>query len=178
VSNRSVSLVAAFTLGVSAPALATAQTSARPAPAANAQPAPTRAAVIKNLDATFKAIDTNGDGTLAQAELAAAEAKTLQNRQANVRSKVEGEFTKLDTNKDGMLSKAEFMAVAPKSAGTPGNGANLLAQIDKNKDGKVSPDEYRAPVLARFDRLDTNKDGTISATERQAAQASGQPRKR
>ena len=46
-----------------------------------------------------------------------------------------------------------------------------MAQLDKNKDGKISTDEYRAPVLARFDRADTNKDGTISATERQAANA-------
>jgi Ca2+-binding EF-hand superfamily protein len=84
---------------------------------------------------------------------------------------MDAEFTKLETNKDGQLSKAEFMAAAPVSPSTPANGAALLSQLDKNKDGKVSIDEYRAPVLARFDTLDTNKDGTISAAERQAAQA-------
>jgi hypothetical protein len=69
-----------------------------------------------------------------------------------------------------VLSKAEFMAAAPQAPATAPNGANVLGQLDKNKDGKVSADEYRAPVLARFDALDTNHDGVISATERQAAQ--------
>jgi Ca2+-binding EF-hand superfamily protein len=50
--------------------------------------------------------------------------------------------------------------------------ANILAQLDKNHDGKVSLDEYRAPVLARFDALDANHDGVIEPNERQAAQAS------
>jgi len=173
-----VPLAAAIMLGA-APALATA--AAQPTaskPAAAAQTPPNRAALQKNLDATFKAIDTNGDGSLSAAELSAAEGKVQQQRLGNVRTRVEAEFTKLDTNKDGQLSKAEFMAVAPtKSAAAP-NGANLLAQLDANKDGKISGDEYRAPILSRFDKLDTNHDGTISATERQAAQAANAPRKK
>jgi hypothetical protein len=184
VSNPYVSLAAALVLGATAPAFATAAPqapkAAAPATGSSAaqQATPTRAGVIKNLEATFKAVDTNGDGTLSQSELAAAEAKTQQNRLAAVRTRVEAEFNKLDTNKDGSLSKAEFMAVAPASAGASGNGANLLAELDKNKDGKVSPDEYRAPVLTRFDKLDTNHDGTISPAERQAAVSAAQAQQR
>ena len=172
--NRHFSLAAAIMVGAAAPALATAAPAAAaqtPRPAAQQQIAPTRAAVLRNLETSFKALDNNGDGTLSQAEIAAAEAKGQQQRLSTVRSKIEAEFTKLDTNKDGQLSRAEFMAAAPQSAGAPPNGANLLAQLDKNKDGKVSTDEYRAPILSRFDRADTNHDGTLSATERQAAQA-------
>ena len=73
--------------------------------------------MIKNLDASFKTIDTNGDGALSQAELAAAESKGLQRQVASRRARVEAEFTKLDTNKDGALSKAEFMAAAPQRSG-------------------------------------------------------------
>jgi hypothetical protein len=178
VPNRYVSFVAAIMLGAAAPALATAAPAGAaqaPRPAAQ-QVTPTRTAVLRNLETSFKALDTNGDGTLSQPEIAAAEAKGQQQRLSTVRSKVEAEFTKLDTNKDGQLSRAEFMAAAPQSAGAPPNGANLLAQLDKNKDGKVSTDEYRAPILSRFDRADTNHDGTLSATERQAAQAAT-PRK-
>ena len=174
-SNRYLSFAAILALGAAAPAFATAAPTppARPAGTAPAQTqaTPTRATLLKNMDANFKTIDSNGDGVLSQSELAAAAAKGEQQRQAQLRTRMEGEFGKLDTNKDGVLSKSEFLAATPPaSTGTP-NGADILAQLDKNKDGKVSPDEYRAPVLARFDALDTNHDGTLSATERQAAQA-------
>ena len=163
--NPIVPFTALVALSLAAPGIS--------APAPAAPSAPTRAAVVKNINANFKAIDLNGDGVLNAAELQAAEAKGLQQRLAALRGKLEGEFTKLDTNKDGQLSKAEFMAAAPQTAGTP-NGAALLTQLDKNKDGKITPDEYEAPVLARFDALDTNHDGTLSATERQAAAAQAQ----
>ena len=116
-----------------------------------------------------KVIDTNGDGTLSAAEIQAAEAKVQQQRIVALRGRVDAEFTKLDTNKDGVLSKAEFMAAAPQASAATPNGAAIVAQLDKNKDGKVTVDEYRAPVLVRFDALDKNHDGTLSAAERQAA---------
>lgn len=167
-----LTLAATIAAASASPALASAVApAAAPAPKAAAQ-APkqlTRAGLTKNLDDTFKAIDTNGDGTLSQAEISAAEMKVLQNRASMARQRLEAEFTKLDTNKDGNLSKAEFMAAAPAGPTTAPNGAPALAQLDKNKDGKVSLDEYRAPQLAVFDKLDTNKDGTISQAERQAA---------
>ena len=170
-SIRFLSLGALIALG-SAPALATAAPAAAPAGAkpATAHPA-TRAGLINGLNGNFQAIDTNGDGTLSAAELQTAEAKVQQQRLAALRTRIESEFTKLDTNKDGVLSKTEFMAAAPQSAGAAPNGANIVAQLDKNKDGKVSAEEYRGPVLARFDAIDTNKDGTISDAERKAAQA-------
>ena len=68
----------------------------------------------------------------------------------------------------GSLDKNEFMAAAPNSPATAPNGAAILGQLDKNKDGRISADEYRAPQLAAFDRIDSNKDGTLSVAERQA----------
>jgi hypothetical protein len=47
----------------------------------------------------------------------------------------------------------------------------MIAGLDSNKDGKVTLDEYRAPMLARFDGMDSNHDGTLSTAERQAAEA-------
>ncbi len=160
-----------------APALATVTQASAPLAAKAAPAAPTRATIIRNIDANFKAIDSNGDGTLNAAELGAAESKVQQQRLGQMRARFEADFTKLDTNKDGQLTKAEFLAAAPRAPSTAPNGANIVAQLDRNKDGKVSADEYKLPMLARFDALDTNKDGTISAAERQAAQARAPKRK-
>ena len=120
-------LIAAIAMtGVTTAAAAAAQTPPRAgaAPAkAQQQAAPTRAVMLKNLDAGFKSIDTNSDGALSSSELAAAEAKVQQQRLAQLRGRVEQEFTKLDTNKDGNLTKAEFMAAAPTTPQNAPNGA-------------------------------------------------------
>ena len=170
--TKPVFMVAA-TIGFAAvsPAFATAVVAAQAAkPAAQPAQALTRATLVRQLGASFKAVDTNGDGTLSVAEVGAAELKGLQNRAAAVRSRVEAEFNKLDTNHDGQLNKAEFMAALP-AAPTSANGTAVVTQLDKNKDGKISVDEYNNPRLAAFDRLDSNHDGTISEAERQAARA-------
>jgi hypothetical protein len=169
VSNLFLS-IAAVAIVVAVPGTAAAQTAAqRPAGTAAAQATPNRATVIRGLDANFKAIDTNGDGTLNSAELAAAQTKAQQLQRANMRTRIDGQFTRLDTNKDGQLSRAEFLAAAPNPPATPANGANLVARLDLNKDGRVSADEYRSPILTNFDRMDTNRDGTVTPAERQAA---------
>jgi Ca2+-binding EF-hand superfamily protein len=174
VTARYLILAVTIAAATASPALATAAAPAAapktvaPKPAAQAL---TRAAMTNQLDKTFKAIDTNGDGTVTAAEIGAAELKVLQQRAGAARTRMDAEFGKLDTNHDGQLSKVEFMAASPQAPTAAPNGATLLARLDKNKDGKVTVDEYRAPQLAAFDRLDTNHDGTISATERQAAMA-------
>jgi Ca2+-binding EF-hand superfamily protein len=177
--NRHLSFAALVAISA-APAFATAvapsTTAAKPA-TAGTPTAPTRAGVTNNLNANFKSMDTNGDGTLSAAELQAAESKVQQQRIAQVRARVEAEFNKLDTNHDGQLSKAEFMAAVPSAASTPANGNAILNQLDKNKDGKVTVQEYEAPILSRFDSLDLNHDGVISDAERKAA-ATKQPQQK
>ena len=172
-----VPIAAIAALAGAVPTFAMAAQAQAPRAAGAAQPAPTRAAMVKNLDGNFKSIDTNGDGSLSSAELGAAEGKVQQRRLAQIRAQYDANFAKLDTNKDGQLSKTEFLVAAPTKSATAPNGANVLAQLDKNKDGKASPDEYRAPVLARFDAMDGNKDGTISAAERQAAEAAAKSKR-
>lgn len=123
--------------------------------------------MIQNIDARFAELDTNKDGALTTAEIAAAQTRALQQATSMQQQRVEAEFNRLDTNKDKALSLAEFKAAAPtvRASETP---AQMVAQIDTNKDGKISPAEYRAPPLATFERADTNKDGTLSAQEAQA----------
>lgn len=146
------------------PVAAAAQSSA--APAAAPQPV-TRAALSSQIDASFKRLDTNADKSLNTAEIDAAQKRQVAEAQGAINKKIEAEFAKLDGNKDGQLSLAEFKAAAPTpKAPSP---ADLLGQMDKNKDGKVSEDEFRNLPLANFDRIDTNKDGTISEAEKTAA---------
>ena len=161
---RLISFAAVVALGA-APALATAAPATTPgAPAAAAQrpSLPTRAELLKNLEARFKAIDTNGDGVITQAEFAAAEVKVLQSRLAEGRSRMETEFQKLDTNHDGQLSKAEFMAAAPQLPTTAPDVSVPFGRLDTNKDGKVTVTEFTAAAAARFDRLDAKHAGILN----------------
>ena len=173
---RLVFLITAIT-GVTAAAnvpAAPTQTGKPKAPAAQ-QSDTSRATLVKNLDANFKSMDANGDGTLSQSEIAAAEAKAQQQRLAQIRERMDAEFAKLDANRDGNLSKAEFMAASPSAGAAAPTGAALLSQLDKNKDGKVTADEYRAPVIARFDAADSNHDGVLNSAERQALKSARRP---
>jgi hypothetical protein len=140
-----------------------AQTPAQPA----AKPAPqqvTKAQYTQDIDRRFAAVDTNKDGQLSKEEVAAAQAKALQQAQAMETQQIEADFKKLDTNKDGSLSLAEFTAVAPsvKSNETP---EQVIAGLDTNKGGTISAAEYRGPRVANFDKADSNHDGILTAAE-------------
>lgn len=140
---------------------ATAQQQAAPKPVS-------RAAVSANMDSTFAAADTNHDGFLSAAEIAALENKELQQVMAQVRAKLRADFDRLDTNKDGQLSFQEFAATVSnvKANETP---QQIIQRLDTNHDGKISAAEFKAPRLAAFDRLDTNHDGVVSPAEIEAA---------
>jgi Ca2+-binding EF-hand superfamily protein len=143
--------------------------SAQGAPAAKQAPKQiSKADFTKNLDSRFANMDTNHDGQLDKAEIAAAQAKAVQQAQAVEQQRLEAEFKKLDTNHDNQLSLAEFKAAAPslKTNETPDQ---MVSQLDTNKDGKISTAEYRAPQLANFDKADTNHDGIVTAQELAAA---------
>jgi Ca2+-binding EF-hand superfamily protein len=172
--DRFIPFAGLVMLGAAVPALTAAQP-AKPAakpPVAAQQPAQTRANFIKALDANFKGVDTNGDGALSAAELAVAEGKGQQRLIAQYHTAAEADFAKIDTNKDGALSKAEFVAaVTPRPSSATPNGPALVTELDKNNDGKVGVEEFRAPRLAQFDAIDTNHDGTLSQAERKAVQA-------
>ena len=147
---------------------ALAQTAQKPATAPEAPP--TRAEISQNLDAEFKALDANGDGKLAKAEIDAAVDKRTVQAEGELKKRQEEAFRKLDTDRNGQLSLAEYQAavtIKPKA----GVADRRLQLFDANKDGVVSPAEFRAPVLSRFDRIDTNKDGKISEAEAKAAEA-------
>ncbi len=127
-------------------------------------------------DVLFKHLDTDGDGKLSRAELEAA--PRVLNR--------------LDVNEDEMISRGEIMSF-PGGFIDPGPGTHpgpahgpaagnmpffsfrpgapvgplvqaILARYDRNRDGKLTPDEIKlAP--SEFARLDRNRDGKLDPTE-------------
>lgn len=43
--------------------------------------------------------------------------------------------------------------------------SQLIAEMDANKDGKLSKDEVKGPLANDFSKIDTNEDGYISEEE-------------
>src|SRR5262245_47585966 len=56
----------------------------------------TRATLSAELDATFKAVDTNGDKVLNTAEIEAAQKKQIAEVEANLGKRLDAEFARLD----------------------------------------------------------------------------------
>ena len=49
----------------------------------------------------------------------------------------------------------------PPGRGQP-DAEELLKHMDQNRDGKLSKDEVKGPLIQDFDRLDNNKDGFLT----------------
>ena len=128
----------------------------------------TRADVIRTTDANFQRLDANGNGAVSKEEITAAQQK-VQETAASATRQIEERFKVLDTDKNGSVSLAEFKSIVPNPRMVPVD--TTLARFDGNKDGTITTDEFRAPILANFDRIDANKDGTLSAEERSQALA-------
>lgn len=136
--------------------------------AASAPKPISRSDVIKSLDARFSGIDKNKDGSLDKMELQSLQATGLARAAVVQQQRLEAQFKKLDTDKNNQLSLAEFKAVAaPPTASQSVD--KMLSDLDSNKDGKVTANEYREKPLAQFDKADTNKDGVVSPAENRAA---------
>jgi Ca2+-binding EF-hand superfamily protein len=165
--RRTLATLASLTISVTPVAVA-AQSSAAPSGSAAAQPV-TRAGLAGQLDSSFNNLDANKDKSLDRSEIEAAQARNVAQAKAEIAKRVEAEFTRLDGNKDGQLSLAEFKNAAASPRVPPVE--ELVKQLDRNGDGKVTQEEYRALPLANFDRIDTNKDGSISAQEQSAAKS-------
>jgi Ca2+-binding EF-hand superfamily protein len=158
-----------------------------------------RAQLAAGLEARFKLLDGNGNGSFDKAEYMAARRKAEQAASAEIRALLTKEFGELDANRDGAVIAAEIDAKVKAGA-----GKQTLTRLDRNKDqkislaeyagqagnvsatnnadqqlktwdsdgnGQITLAEYRGTALSRFDSLDGNKDGTLTAAEEAAARA-------
>jgi Ca2+-binding EF-hand superfamily protein len=115
-------------------------------------------------NAVFAALDLDSDGVISKNEL----------KKAIVSLK------KLDADNDGSLSLAECggamaAAAAPPVANTPNPADAWIEQLmamDKNKDGKLTPDELTDNEKQMLQGADINNDGAVDRQELALAQAS------
>jgi Ca2+-binding EF-hand superfamily protein len=102
----------------------------------------------------LQALDTDGDGQLSAAEIAAAPAS----------------LAKLDKNGDGQITGQEYSPKLEDKTASVDLVARLMV-LDKNGDGVLSKDEVPERMQAMFARGDANHDGKLTADEIKAMSA-------
>jgi hypothetical protein len=102
-----------------------------------------------NVMAMMERYDANKDGALSQEEI------------DTNRTQWHGEF---DTDKSGDLSIAEFQALWLKARRDM--MVREFQEFDRDGDGKVTLEEYKAPLAMLVTRLDANNDGVLNRQDR------------
>ncbi|MFL4470616.1 EF-hand domain-containing protein [Tateyamaria armeniaca] len=123
----------------------------------------TLSAMARDAGPDFSTLDADGNGEVSLAELQA---------------RGEARFEAADTDGDGFLTQAELEAAGRERAGD--RAARILARMDANDDGKLSPDEMKGPRRdpgRLFERIDADNSGGISPEEFEEARARMQERR-
>jgi Ca2+-binding EF-hand superfamily protein len=95
-------------------------------------------------DSDLKKIDKNNDGKISKKEYIDAVTNT---------------FNMIDKNKDGFLTEDELKAIGKIDAG------KFMKEVDINKDGKISKEEFIKAAEKRFKLMDKNNDSFIDQKE-------------
>jgi hypothetical protein len=98
----------------------------------------------------FDAADTNGDGVITREEFHAARERA---------------FAQLDRNSDGYIDKDDLSSRLAGRRKAQERLTQLVAQLDKDGDGRVSKAEFVDGPTPLFDRADTDHNGELSRDE-------------
>jgi Ca2+-binding EF-hand superfamily protein len=99
---------------------------------------------VSGAEKAFEALDKDKDGRISQQEYLDAAAKT---------------FNKLDKDGSGHLDEEELKAL-PET-----DRKDWLAEMDKNKDGKIDRNEFQAEALKRFSTADADQNRYLDSRE-------------
>ena len=94
-------------------------------------------------DRLFNEIDTNKDGFISKEEMKAHHKAMHEKFREGVRERMREHWKTADKDGDGALSRAEVEAAKMQRL------ARDFDKLDKNKDGKLTPDELRAGMPER-----------------------------
>lgn len=137
----------------------------------------------------FAKMDVNKDGKLDATDRAAKRAEMQADRFARLDANKDGSISKSEWDQHGADRQAKRSERGAKraQAGEAGEGerhamrgqhgrrgghgmrGGMMMKADTNGDKAISPAEFTAAALARFDRADANADGQVTAEERSAA---------
>ena len=98
----------------------------------------------------FDSADTNGDGVITREEFHAARERL---------------FARLDRNGDGFIDKDDMSGRLARRQKAQERLAELVTQLDKDGDGRVSRSEFVEGPTPLFDRADTDHNGELSEDE-------------
>jgi len=98
----------------------------------------------------FDSADANGDGVITREEFHAARERL---------------FGRLDRNGDGFVDKEDMSGRLAGRAKAQERLAELVTQLDKDGDGRVSKGEFVDGPTPLFELADTDHDGVLSKQE-------------
>ena len=98
----------------------------------------------------FESADTNGDGVITKEEFHTARERL---------------FARLDRNGDGYIDKDDMSGRLAGRQKAQERLAELVTQLDKDGDGRVSRSEFVDGATPLFDRADTDHNGELSKDE-------------
>jgi hypothetical protein len=113
--------------------------------------------------------------TIAYITLSPVFAITLSS--ASLSFAADGTFTSQTQNMKGLILAYADLAESNKSGGkNSGGGEYGMSLMDKNKDNKVSKEEFIKYNEAIFDKIDTNRDGSVDKNEADSYVSKSEPK--
>ncbi|GAJ92432.1 hypothetical protein RRH01S_03_05070 [Rhizobium rhizogenes NBRC 13257] len=136
----------------------------------------------------IKAMDTDGDGNISEAEFVAARPSDVSEEQAT------NLFASFDTENTGSLTESQLASAMqsgqqpppPPAGGPPSDDqlSSMFSEMDTDGDGSVSEAEFVAArpsdvsedqATSLFDSLDTSSSGSLTQSQFETAMKAQQP---